>query len=62
MKNPHVSPEWPGKLYRKIDLYVNGVYFASSNAYKSTAAARKGVAYELKCSEKIVQANYGESK
>ncbi len=35
-KNPHISPKWPGVLYRKIDVFSNGKYIHSTNAYANT--------------------------
>jgi hypothetical protein len=45
MKNPHISPKWPGILYAKIDAYYAGRYIGSSNAYNSLKSAKLGFAF-----------------
>lgn len=45
-KNPHVSPKWPGKLFRKISVFHQGKYLWSSNAYSSLKKAKLGAAHE----------------
>lgn len=45
-KNPHISPKWPRVLHRKIDVFLNGKYLHSTNAYANTSKAKLGVAHE----------------
>ena len=44
--SPYISSQWPAKLYRKIDIYVDGNYVASSNAYKTLRDAACGYAWQ----------------
>lgn len=44
MTNKHISPRWPAKLERKIDIYHNTKgYLFSSNAYRRCKDAVAGV-------------------
>lgn len=62
MENPHVSKQWPGKLFPKIDVFRDGAYLFSSNAYESLKAAKHGAAFTLGLPEYTSQitAHYSE--
>lgn len=62
ISNKYVSPKWPGKLERKIDIYVNGVYKDSSCAYTSCKNAKLG--YNLVTGTPLpdINAIYSEAK
>jgi hypothetical protein len=51
-ENPYISDEWKnGKLHKKIDVYRNGEYLHSTNAYKTLKNATKGAAFKLGISD-----------
>lgn len=56
----YTAKDWPGKLYRKIDVYHNREYLWSSNTYKTLKDARLGAAQKLKVSIKTIKSEYGE--
>lgn len=61
-RNPYLSPAWPDVLHHKIDIFVNGEYWKSSNAYRSLKDARKGAAHVLDITTSCVTACYSEKE
>jgi len=48
VNNPYIAKDWPAKLYRKIDVYKDGSYLCSTNAYINLTEAIKGIAWAFK--------------
>lgn len=60
--NPFISKKWPGTLHRKINVYINGAYEYSTNAYSSCKNARLAVRYETGINLKYITAKYEERR
>lgn len=59
LSNIYTSPKWPGVLERKIDIYEDGNYVNSSNAYTSLKNAIAG--YKLCCEAKgLITAKFAD--